>query len=96
MATTRWNPDQADRDRRNPDNSSDIIDIQEETQAWINNLKQSTIDSSINSAWTRSDLTIQQKWLEYERDMHSLVWFLSVLDKLLEEIEDTKKWISKK
>ena len=96
MATTRWNPDQADRDRRNPDNSSDIIDIQEETQAWIDNLKQSTIDSSINSAWTRSDLTIQQKWLEYERDMHSLVWFLSVLDKLLEEIEDTKKWISKK
>ena len=94
MVTTRWNLDQ--RSRRNPEDSSDIIDIQEETQAWAENLRQSTIDSSIYSAEAKSDLTVQQTWLEYERDIHTLVWFLSVLDKLLEEIKDTKKWISKK
>jgi hypothetical protein len=96
MAKTRWNLNQRERNTSNPDNFSDIIDIQEETQAWIENLRQSTIDSSLSYAWTKSDLMIQQRWLEYERDLHSLVWFLSALDKLLEEIKDTKKWLSKK
>ena len=70
--------------------------LYEQTQTWAENLRQSTIDSSLSYAWTKSDLMIQQRWLEYERDLHSLVWFLSALDKLLEEIEDTKKWISKR
>ena len=68
----------------------------EQTQAWAENLRQSTIDSSLSSAWTRSDLMIQQKWLKYERDIHTLVWFLSVLDNLLQDIEDAKSWTSKK
>ena len=68
----------------------------EQTQAWVDNLRQSTIDSSISSVWTRSNLAIQQTEIEYERDIHTLVWFLSVTDKLLEEIEDTKSWLSKK
>ncbi len=68
----------------------------EQTQAWIDNLRQSTIDSSISNVWIKSDLTIQQREIEYERDIHTLVWFLSVADKLLEEIEDTKSWLSKK
>jgi len=96
MTTNRWNLDQTRRDQSTPDNFSDIIDIQEETQAWAENLRQSTIDSSISNVWTRSDLMVQQRWLEYNRDIHSLVWFLSVIDKLLDEIEYTKKWISKK
>ena len=96
MATTRWNLDQTNRNGRNPEDFSDIIDIQEETQAWIDNLKESTINYSLSTASAKSDLTIERTWLEYERDIHTLVWFLSVLDKLLEEIEDTKKWISKK
>ena len=67
--------------------------LYEQTQTWAENLRQSTIDSSLSYAWTKSDLMIQQRWLEYERDLHSLVWFLSALDKLLEEIKDTKKWL---
>ena len=93
--------------RRNPNNPTDsMYDIDnfrneeqqviEWAQAWIDNLKQSTIDYSLSTASARSDLTIQRTWLEYERDIHTLVWFLSVVDKLLEEIEDTKKWISKR
>ena len=70
--------------------------LYEATQAWAENLRQSTIDSSLSAASTRSDLTVEQTWLKYERDIHSLVWFLSVIDELLEEIKDTKKWISKK
>ena len=96
MTNTRWNLDQINRNRKNPDNFSDIIDIQEQTEAWIDNLKQSTIDSSLSTASTKSDLAVEKTWLKYERDIHTLVWFLSVVDKLLQEIDDTKKWISKK
>ena len=70
--------------------------VYERTKAWIDNLRQSTIDYSLSNASTRSDLTVERTGLEYEKDMHTLVGFLSVLDKLLEEIKDTKKWISKR
>ena len=99
MAISRRNPNNPTDDMYNvwidnfSDNQRQTI---EQTQAWMDNLRQSTIDSSISNVWIRSDLTIQQRWLEYERDMHTLVWFLSVVDKLLEEIEDTKSWLSKK
>jgi len=97
MATSRWYLDQTKKDGSNPDIFSNTWrQTIEQTQAWMDNLRQSTIDSSISNVWIRSDLTIQQRWLEYERDMHTLVWFLSVVDKLLEEIEDTKSWLSKK
>jgi hypothetical protein len=66
--------------------------VYERTKAWIDNLRQSTIDYSLSNACTRSDLTVERTGLEYEKDMHTLVGFLSVLDKLLEEIKDTKKW----
>jgi len=70
--------------------------VYERTKAWIDNLRQSTIDYSLSNASTRSDLTVEKTGLEYEKDMHTLVGFLSVVDKLLEEIKDTKKWISKR
>ncbi len=97
MGTTRWYLDQTRKDGSNPDVlPNDWRQAIEQTQAWIDNLRQSTIDSSISNAWIRSNLTVQQREIEYERDIHTLVWFLSVADKLLEEIEDTKSWLSKK
>ena len=96
MAQTRWNLDQTNRNGRNPEDFSDIIDIQEETQAWIDNLKESTIDYSLSTASTKSNLSVEKAWLEYEKDIHTLDWFLSEIDKLLKEIEDIKTWISKK
>ncbi len=62
----------------------------------VENLKESTINSSISSVWTKSDLMIEQKWIKYKNNIHSLVWFLSSTDKLLEEISNIKSWISKK
>jgi len=70
--------------------------VYEKTLAWAENLKQSTIDYSLSTASTKSNLTVEKTWLKYERDIHTLVGFLSVVDELLEEIKDTKKWISKK
>ena len=70
--------------------------LYEATQAWAENLRQSTIDSSLSAAGTRSDLTIEQTWLQYEKDIHTLIWFISAIDKLLEEVQDTRKWLSKK
>ena len=32
----------------------------------------------------------------YEKDIHTPEWFLAVLDNLLDEIEDTRKWITKR
>ena len=98
MATTSWNLDKKNTNGKNPDDFLDkeILNAKEETQAWTENLKQSTIDSSISSVWTKSDLMLQQKWIEYERDIHSLEWFLSAIDKLLQEIEDIESWITKK
>ena len=40
--------------------------LREETKAWAENLRQSTIDSSISTVSTRSNLLIEQKWLEYD------------------------------
>ena len=68
--------------------------LREETQAWAENLRQATIDSSLSTANTKLDLTIEQTWLKYEKDIRS--WFLSAIDNLIEEIKDTRKWISKK
>jgi len=68
--------------------------LQEQTKAWIDNLRQTTIDSSLSTASVKSDLTVEKTWLQYEKDIHSLVWFLSVVDNLLEEVKDTKKWIT--
>ena len=96
--------------RRNPNIPSDDVyetwrdnfsnkekqKVYEKTQAWIDNLRESTINYSLSSASTKSNLTVERTWLEYEKDMHTLVGFLSVVDKLLEEIKDTKKWISKR
>ena len=65
-------------------------------QAWIENLRGSTIDSRLSNVWTRSDLMQVQTWLEYEKDLHTLVWFLSAIDKLLQEIDDIQNWISKR
>lgn len=68
--------------------------LREETKAWAENLRQSTIDSSISTVSTRSNLLIEQKWLEY--DIYSIDWFIHTLNQLLQEIEDIKAWISKK
>lgn len=68
----------------------------EMTQAWMENLKGSTMDSSISKVSTKSDLMVQETWLRYEKNIHTLVWFLSAADELLWLIEDTKMWISKK
>ena len=68
----------------------------EETQSWIENLRSSTIDSSLYSASTKSDLKMEEAWLKYEKDIHTFSWFLATLDQLLEEIEEIKKWMSKK
>lgn len=99
MATTRENQNNQIDDMHNvwidnlPNKKDQTI---EETQAWVDNLKESTIDSSISTIWVKSNLAVQQRWIEYERDIHTLVWFLTVADKLLEEIEDTKSWLSKR
>ena len=66
------------------------------TQEWAENLRGSTVDSVITKAWTKSDLVVQETWLKYEKDIHTLVWFLSATDELLRAIQDTKDWISKK
>lgn len=95
MTGTRWNLEQRNNGS-NPDKISDEVKIQREAQESVDNVKSVTIDSSISSVWTKSDLTIQQQGLERERDIHSLEWFLSAIDKLLEEIEDTKSWLSEK
>ena len=58
--------------------------VYERTKAWIDNLRQSAIDYSLSNASTRSDLAVERTGLEYEKDMHTLVGFLSVVDKLLE------------
>ncbi len=68
--------------------------LREQTQAWIDNLRSSTIDSSLSATGTKSDLYLQHKWIEYEHDMHNLINFLSVIDKLLQEIEDTESGIT--
>lgn len=98
--TTNWNSWNSRPESINPwidkISSNEQKATIEEVKAWAENLRDSTIDSSISSVWTKSDLMIQKKWLEYERDIHSLVWFLSVIDKLLQEIEDTESWITKK
>ena len=46
------------------DARKEVID---QTQIWTENLRESTIDYSISSTSTKSDLIIHQKWLEYER-----------------------------
>ena len=72
-----------------PDNKTQTI---EQTHEWINNLRQSAIDSHISTAWIRSDLMLQQTWLQYENDLHSFEWFSTTLNRLLEEIKNTRKW----
>ena len=76
--------------------NKEILDTKEQTQASTENLRSTTIDSSITSIDTRSSLTVQQVWLEHERDIHTFDWFLPIIDKLLQEIEDTRSWTSKK
>lgn len=96
MTRNNWNLDSKNRNGSNPDVFSDVSEIKEETQAWVENLRQTTIDSWLSTASTRSDLTIEQTGLKYERNIRSLNWFLFAIEKLLKEIEDTKKWLSKK
>lgn len=98
---TRWNNQDRHIDSNNIWNTNnfsnkDVINTKEQTQASAENLKNTTIDSSITSIDTKSNLMVQQAWLEYARDIHSLNWFLSIIDDILQEIEDTKAWISKK
>ena len=95
MTGTRWDLDQRNN-ISNPDKTPDEVKIHREAQESMDNVRSSTIDSSISSLWTKSDLTIQQQGLEREKNIHSLEWFLSAIDKLLEEIEEIKKWLSKK
>ena len=82
----RWTDNFYDKERQ----------TKELAQAWIENLRGSTIDSRLSNVWTRSDLMQVQTWLEYEKDLHTLVWFLSAIDKLLQEIDDIQNWISKR
>ncbi len=53
------------------DSRKKIID---QTQMWTENLRESTIGYSLSSTWTRSDLMIQQKWLEYKRYTERVSW----------------------
>ena len=53
------------------DARKDVID---QTRMWTENLRESTIDYSLSSTWTKSDLMIQQKWLEYKRDTEKAQW----------------------
>ena len=76
--------------------SSSEKHVIDQTKAWAETLRSVAIDTSLSSVDTRSDLMIQQTWMQLERDIHTFDWFLLVLDKLLEEIEDTKSWTSKK
>lgn len=94
---TTWNNALEFTDNNKLDNFSNgekqVID---QTRAWAENLRSAAIDASLSSVDTKSDLMIQQTWMQLERDIHTFDWFLPVLDKLLQEIEETKAWISKK
>jgi len=98
--TSRWNSWNPEQERINTwiDNFSTVEQQQlyEQTQAWAEILRESTIDSSLSTTDTKSDLYVQQKWLEYKRDIHTLIWFLSTLEELLQIIENTESWITKK
>ena len=91
-----WNPEKEQTNKWTDVFSNREQQTRKETQAWMENLRDSTINSHISKAWFKSNLTEIQTWLEYERDLHSFVWFLSAIDKLLKEIDDIKDWISKR
>ena len=69
------------KNRRNPNIPTDDVyetwrdsfsnrenqQVYERTKAWIDNLRQSTIDYSLSNVSTRSDLTVERTGLEYEK-----------------------------
>ena len=58
------------------------------TREQTDNLMQSTIDSSIINAWTKSDLMVQQRWIE----SHSETTRKSIDYKKLDRWEAFKQW----
>ena len=98
MAGARKNINNSTDDMYNVwiDNFSNKEKTIKETQEWADNLMWSTIDSSISTIWVKSNLATQEKEIRYEKDIHTLIWFLSAIDNLIDEVKDTRKWLSKK
>ena len=96
MTTSGWSSQY-----RTPESSQERADNfssreQQEIRERMGNLSSSVVDWRIWTLWTRTDLTITQTWLENEQSLHTLEWYLTTLDNLLQIIKDAKKWITKR
>ena len=96
MTTSGWSSQY-----RTPESSQERADNfssreQQEIRERMSSLSSTVVDWRIWTLWTRTDLTITQTWLENEQSLHTLEWYLTTLDNLLQIIKDAKKWITKR